>query len=80
MSIARGINYNVAHPKDVDTYVKFEFPWPQDEATKGKTQVVKNTDNPEYNFTQMIDIQRNNRQCVRLFKRQSLKLEVFSDR
>lgn len=27
--ILRGINYNAANPKDVDTYVKFTFPFPQ---------------------------------------------------
>lgn len=80
VNIERGINYNVANPKDVDTYIKFEFPWPQDDVTKGKTPVVKNTDNPEYLFKQTIDIQRSSKQCVRLFKRQSLKLEVYSDR
>lgn len=80
VNIERGINYNVANPKDVDTYVKFEFPWPQDDATKGKTACIKNTDNPEYQFSQTIDIQRNSKQCVRIFKRQALKLEVYSDR
>lgn len=29
VTIARGINYNVPNPKDVDTYVKLEFPYPQ---------------------------------------------------
>lgn len=27
--VVRGINYSVSNPKDVDTYVKVEFPWPQ---------------------------------------------------
>jgi coiled-coil and C2 domain-containing protein 1 len=27
--VIRGINYSVPNPKDVDTYVKVEFPWPQ---------------------------------------------------
>ena len=29
LTIVRGVNYNVSNPKDVDTYVKWEFPWPQ---------------------------------------------------
>lgn len=29
LSIVRGINFNCANPKDIDTYVKFEFPYPQ---------------------------------------------------
>lgn len=27
--LVRGIQYNVPNPKDVDTYVKVEFPYPQ---------------------------------------------------
>lgn len=27
--VVRGIGYNVSRPKDVDTYVKVEFPYPQ---------------------------------------------------
>lgn len=29
LTIVRGIAYNVPNPKEVDTYVKFEFPYPQ---------------------------------------------------
>lgn len=29
IKILRGINYTVANPRDVDTYVKLEFPYPQ---------------------------------------------------
>lgn len=29
LSIVRGINYNCSNPKDIDTYVKYEFPYPQ---------------------------------------------------
>jgi len=28
LNIIQGINYNVPNPKEVDTYVRFEFPWP----------------------------------------------------
>ena len=28
LTILQGISYNVANPKEVDTYVKFEFPYP----------------------------------------------------
>jgi len=28
LTIVQGISYNVANPKDVDTYVKYEFPYP----------------------------------------------------
>lgn len=29
IQVVRGIGYNVSKPKDVDTYVKVEFPYPQ---------------------------------------------------
>lgn len=29
IKLCRGISYRVANPKDVDTYVKVEFPYPQ---------------------------------------------------
>lgn len=29
IEVVRGIGYNVSRPKDVDTYVKIEFPHPQ---------------------------------------------------
>lgn len=29
IQVIRGIGYNVSKPKDVDTYVKVEFPYPQ---------------------------------------------------
>ncbi|XP_055621547.1 coiled-coil and C2 domain-containing protein 1-like isoform X2 [Toxorhynchites rutilus septentrionalis] len=77
VTIARGINYNVPNPKDVDTYVKFEFPYPQD-PLKAKTNLVKDTDNPEYNHRQSIEIQRNQRACQRIFKRLALKCEIYS--
>lgn len=29
LTVVRGINYNSTNPKEIDTYVKFEFPFPQ---------------------------------------------------
>lgn len=29
INVIRGIGYSVANPKEVDTYVKIEFPYPQ---------------------------------------------------
>lgn len=29
INVIRGISYSVPNPKDVDTYVKIEFPYPQ---------------------------------------------------
>uniref|UniRef100_A0A182VT84 Coiled-coil and C2 domain-containing protein 1-like n=1 Tax=Anopheles minimus TaxID=112268 RepID=A0A182VT84_9DIPT len=76
--VVRGINYNVPNPKDVDTYVKFEFPYPQEDPLKGRTNIVKDTHSPEYNYQQTFEIQRSQRNCQRVFKRHALKCEVFS--
>ncbi|XP_050081433.1 coiled-coil and C2 domain-containing protein 1-like isoform X2 [Anopheles maculipalpis] len=76
--VVRGINYNVPNPKDVDTYVKFEFPYPQEDPLKGRTNLVKDTHSPEYNYQQTFEIQRSQRNFQRIFKRHALKCEVFS--
>lgn len=41
ITIARGINYNCPNPKDVDTYVRFEFPYPQVSVRKLDTSLKK---------------------------------------
>ncbi|XP_076256972.1 lethal (2) giant discs 1 isoform X1 [Rhynchophorus ferrugineus] len=76
--IIRGINYKTDSPKDIDTYVKFEFPFPQDTPYYDKTGTVKDTNNPSYNHTFIIPIQRTSRQCQRVFKRHGIKFEVYS--
>ncbi|KAM7351958.1 lethal (2) giant discs 1 isoform 1-T4 [Cochliomyia hominivorax] len=76
--IVRGINYNVPNPKEVDTYVKVEFPLPNDETFKTKTNLVKDTDNPDYDQHFKVEIMRGYRQFQRIFKRHGVKFEVYS--
>ncbi|XP_054741813.1 coiled-coil and C2 domain-containing protein 1-like isoform X1 [Anastrepha obliqua] len=76
--IVRGLNYNVPNPKDVDTYVKLEFPLLNDETFKAKTSVIKNTESPDYDQQFRVEIQRGNRQFQRIFKRHGVKFEVLS--
>ncbi|XP_063245224.1 coiled-coil and C2 domain-containing protein 1-like isoform X2 [Bacillus rossius redtenbacheri] len=78
LTIIRGINYTVSNPKDVDTYVKFEFPYPSEDPPKDRTAVVKDTNNPEYNQVFPLTIARSSRTCQRMFKRHGIKLEVWS--
>nr|XP_024215696.1 coiled-coil and C2 domain-containing protein 1-like isoform X2 [Halyomorpha halys] len=78
LSIINGINYNVPNPKEIDTYVRYEFPFPSEEPKRDKTSTVYNTNNPEYLTTFVIPILRTNRACQRVFKRHSLKLEIWS--
>ncbi|KAJ8729687.1 hypothetical protein PYW08_001268 [Mythimna loreyi] len=75
LTIVRGIAYNVA--KDIDTYVRFEFPFPQEAPVSDRTEVVKDSNNPEYNAVFPLAINRN-RACMRVFKRHGIKFEVWS--
>ncbi|CAH1985151.1 unnamed protein product [Acanthoscelides obtectus] len=78
VTIHRGINYQTENPKEIDTYVTIEFPFPQDTPFTGRTATIKDTNNPSYNKTFVIPIQRNSRQCQRVFKRHGIKFEVYS--
>ncbi|XP_026324439.1 coiled-coil and C2 domain-containing protein 1-like isoform X2 [Hyposmocoma kahamanoa] len=78
LTIVRGIAYNVSNPKDIDTYVKFEFPYPQDAPVSDRTPLIKDTNSPVYNTVFQLAIQRNARPCQRVFKRHGIKLEVYS--
>ncbi|XP_063528971.1 coiled-coil and C2 domain-containing protein 1-like isoform X2 [Cydia strobilella] len=78
LTIVRGIAYNVPNPKEVDTYVKFEFPYPQDAPVVDRTSQVKDTNNPEYGAVFPLAIHRAARPCLRVFKRHGIKFEVYS--
>ncbi|XP_065569451.1 coiled-coil and C2 domain-containing protein 1-like [Artemia franciscana] len=75
--IVRGINFMVPNPKEVDTYVKFDFPWPSENPVKNKTTVIKDTNNPFYNQAFIIPINRQARSFHRVLKK-TIKFEVFS--
>ncbi|XP_033211993.1 coiled-coil and C2 domain-containing protein 1-like isoform X2 [Belonocnema kinseyi] len=76
LSIIRGINY----PKEADTYVVFEFPYPTDSPMTDSTSTVRDTSNPEYEAVFPLNgiIERSSRQCQRAFKRHALKCQVWS--
>ncbi|XP_020807012.1 coiled-coil and C2 domain-containing protein 1-like isoform X1 [Drosophila serrata] len=76
--VVRGVNYNVANPKEVDTYVRVEFPLLNDETFKTKTNVIRDSNSPDYDERFKVDIQRTNRQFQRIFKRHGVKLEIYS--
>jgi len=78
LTIVNGINYVVKNPKDVDTYVRWEFPFPRDAPTIDKTGVVKDTNNPEYNEKFNIVINPRDKAFQRTVKRGSVKVEVWS--
>ncbi|XP_037042405.1 coiled-coil and C2 domain-containing protein 1-like isoform X2 [Bradysia coprophila] len=78
INVIRGISYVVANPKDVDTYVKLEFPYPQETPFKTKTQLIRDSDSPDYNEKFVADIQPKVRNCQRVFKRHAIKFEIYS--
>ncbi|CAG2209962.1 CC2D1 [Mytilus edulis] len=50
LTVVRGLQYNAPSgysEKDLDTYVKFEFPYPQEDPQVGTSETVKSTTNPE---------------------------------
>lgn len=77
LTIVQGINYNVPNPREVDTYVRFEFPYPNEAPPRDKTPVIYNTNNPIYEERFTLPIQRN-RACQRVFKRHGIKFEIWS--
>lgn len=77
LTIVQGVNYNVPNPREVDTYVRFEFPYPSEAPPRDKTPVIYNTNNPIYEERFTLAIQRN-RACQRVFKRHGIKFEIWA--
>eukprot|EP00092_Neocalanus_flemingeri_P009112 GFUD01009812.1.p1 GENE.GFUD01009812.1~~GFUD01009812.1.p1 ORF type:complete len:808 (-),score=274.71 GFUD01009812.1:294-2717(-) len=78
VNILNGINYVVKNPKDVDTYINWEFPFPRDAPSHDKTAVIKDSNNPEYNSTFKIVINPRDKTFQRMVKRGAVKVEVWS--
>ncbi|XP_068217954.1 coiled-coil and C2 domain-containing protein 1-like [Palaemon carinicauda] len=76
--VVRGVNFNVDNPKDVDTYVKIEFPYPSENPPQDRSYVVKDTNNPEYNHKIVFSIDRKSRALARVFKRHNVKIQVIA--
>ena len=76
ISIVSGVNY--LGSKEMDTYVKFEFPYPKETPFKDKTPTVKDSINPAYEHKIVMPLNPKEKSCQRIFKRQTLKCEVMS--
>ncbi|XP_051898018.1 coiled-coil and C2 domain-containing protein 1A isoform X2 [Pristis pectinata] len=79
--IVKGINLppppGVA-PNDLDAFVKFEFAFPNtEEAQKDKTNVVKNTNCPEFKEKFKLNINREHRAFKRLVQTKGIKFEIL---
>ncbi|KAJ8406382.1 hypothetical protein AAFF_G00306130 [Aldrovandia affinis] len=79
--IVKGLNLPAPHgvaTDDLDAYVKFEFPYPSTESPqKVKTNVIRNTNSPEYNQSFTLSINRKHRGFRRIILSKGLKLEVL---
>lgn len=81
MTLVRGIQLPTSHAeKDFDTYVKYEFPYPTDDAQTGSSDTIKGSVNPEYNEPWKLQISRKSRGFGRVVERKSVKFEVFQKR
>ncbi|XP_061151291.1 coiled-coil and C2 domain-containing protein 1B isoform X6 [Syngnathus typhle] len=63
---------------DLDAYIKFDFPYPSTEQPqRHKTNVIKNSNCPEYNQSFSLSINRNHRGFRRVVTSKGLKLELL---
>ncbi|XP_045403978.1 coiled-coil and C2 domain-containing protein 1B isoform X1 [Lemur catta] len=79
--IVRGMNLPAppgVTPDDLDAFVRFEFHYPNsDQAQRGKTAVVKNTNSPEFDQLFKLSINRNHRGFRRVIQSKGIKFEIF---
>ncbi|KAM9214370.1 coiled-coil and C2 domain-containing protein 1A [Leptosomus discolor] len=80
LAIVKGINLPAppgVAPNDLDAFVRFEFPYPNaEEAQKDKTNVVKNTDSPEFQEQFKLYVNRGHRGLRRVLQTKGIKFEV----
>ncbi|CAN8001881.1 unnamed protein product, partial [Ixodes hexagonus] len=79
VSVVRAINLP-GKPDELDSYVRVEFPFPNDAPQSVRTRTVKDTINPEFQETFKFEINRKSRSFARITKRHPIKLEVWSKR
>lgn len=80
IEIIRAINLTVPKDHKVDhmnTFVKFEFPFPPEDLQSDKTKVQHGNCNPEYNQSFKLQISRKQSKFMRLMNRKELKLEIY---
>jgi len=73
--IIRAIDLPCKQP--IDSYVKFEFPFPKESPQQARTHSAKNTLYPEYEQSFKFPIDRKARSLARIFGK-SIKMEIYS--
>ncbi|XP_015266053.1 PREDICTED: coiled-coil and C2 domain-containing protein 1A [Gekko japonicus] len=80
LSVVKAINLPAppgVAPNDIDAFVRFEFPYPNaEEAQKDKTNVVKNSNSPEFQEQFKLFINRGHRGLKRALQTKGIKFEV----
>ncbi|XP_048761328.1 coiled-coil and C2 domain-containing protein 1-like isoform X2 [Ostrea edulis] len=82
-TIIRGIQYNLPEKyseKDLDTFIKFEFPFPTDDPQAAQSDTVKGSCNPEYKEPFKVEISRKSRAFARVVERKTAKCEIYYKR
>uniref|UniRef100_A0A3B4T9R8 Coiled-coil and C2 domain-containing protein 1B n=1 Tax=Seriola dumerili TaxID=41447 RepID=A0A3B4T9R8_SERDU len=77
--IIKGINLPApsgVSPNDLDASVKFEFPFPSEEAQRDKTSTVKNTNSP-FKEQFKLNINRSHRGFKRVVQSKGIKFEII---
>jgi len=83
ITIVRCINIPLPsgyQPKDMYSYVVYEFPFPNDSPQTGSSNVVKNTINPEFNQSFKVSIDRKSRALQRVLRRQPVSFKLMYQR
>ncbi|XP_078541684.1 coiled-coil and C2 domain-containing protein 1A isoform X1 [Lissotriton helveticus] len=79
--VVKGINLPAppgSSPNDLDSYVRFEFPYPNmEEAQRDKTNVIKNTNGPVFKEQFKLSINRGHRGLKRAIQAKGIKFEVI---
>ncbi|XP_077185923.1 coiled-coil and C2 domain-containing protein 1A [Paroedura picta] len=80
LSVVKAINLPAPPgiaPNDLDAFVRFEFPYPNaEEAQKDKTNVIKNSNSPEFQEQFKLFINRGHRGLKRAIQTKGIKFEV----
>lgn len=80
ITIIKGLDYkNPAggNGEDLDTFVKFEFPYPSDSPQTGQTGYAKGVEDVEYQSTHKVQVNLKARSFMSAAKRKQIKFEVM---
>ncbi|XP_055329566.1 coiled-coil and C2 domain-containing protein 1-like [Paramacrobiotus metropolitanus] len=79
LTILRGFGYSLPGfaPADFTSYVKWDFPFPAEAPQSKATTWIKGTNEPEYNATFPLQINRKSRALARIMKSKGINCEIY---